>query len=79
MSEKTYTLTCAGCGAIYKHIKKARVCTECGNVATLPILTDEQCGDILAGDGEAVKPNVKKENTKQEKKNRDPEKGGGVF
>jgi len=78
MKEKLYALTCENCGAEYKHTYKARVCSVCGNLATLPVLTEEQCDDILDGKGENVHANVKKEKS-ESTKGRSGEQGGEVF
>lgn len=78
VEENVYTLMCPNCGKTYQSINKAMICLKCGNVAQLPVLSDEQCDEILESDGSKPLPkaNVKRE---EKLKDRAPENGGPVM
>ena len=81
MNENLYTLICPNCGKTYRHIKKSMICPQCGNVAQLPILSDDQCDEILQADGSKALPktNIEKRESKERLKDRAPENGGPVM
>ena len=78
MSKKLYTLMCPNCKRTYQYIRVAKICPNCGNVAVLPVLDDEQCKEILESDGSKPLPdaNIKRD---YKMKDRAPEDGGPVM
>jgi len=68
-------LKCPNCGLQVESPFRAAVCVRCGNIATIPPLTDgkfEQVGE----DNEPIQPEPK---APVSGKNRSPEDGGRVF
>jgi predicted amidophosphoribosyltransferase len=78
MTKNTYTIMCPNCGKTYEHIKKAMICTQCGNVAKVPPLSDGAFEKLAEGEGLKDLPAIEKKD-ETDTRDRPAEDGGPVM